>query len=1041
MLAVVLLGCSIGLPVSHAQAFTPGSTTLIRDTTRHARVANGVIATGVDRVTGRFWIETASGVPLLFRKDAITSFSNIRAGGRVYTNNTVGSGQTPLGTRALPPGTTEVLTDRLRFRTRITAQDVDLDVEQEFLPSLDSTYAYVRITTTLVNRGSAAVTAGALLMLDFVIDDVDNIDVLVDGMQVTRERGWSGDAVPAGYEGHAPAHPWEVVGRLDGRGATRPDRYTVGRWQSNGSLGAVSWDYEASGLAIWDAAALLQWNERSIAPGARVSFASDYGYRTLMRATLACGADTLAVDATQRAYEPDPFTVTATVVNTSVIALPDIDVAMAAPAGFTLAAGEQAVHMLTGPVAPGSSVQTSWRMHAPLDTIARRATIPVSIVAPALIAQHCSVEIDVPALPVFRLELECPDTLRLAPGGDGRRYIPDPFDVPITVRNTGTGTLQSLLATLATDPGIDLVGTGVENITPSPLPPGATGFARFSVHVPPRVRDTILTCSISVVASQNIRLTCTVPVVIPALPPPPPCVMNGRGTRGTEFWLGFPENGSTTGVRNNVLFIVASEESSVRVDRPATGQFTDVTVLPGEAVRVEVEDLLDDHAAEQPGDKGVHVTSDRPVMVIAGTLCTLHGDATLVLPMHALGTHYVTAGYNFFDPDEHVLITGAHDGTTVTITPGGVTSTNRPAGVPFQIALDAGGTYAIRAGLTGAGGGLTGTVVSADKPVAVTSGARSGWVPVNTLPWYAYLNPHFHQMIPTSLCGTSYVAAPFASRRGGATFKVVATANGTDVTISDGTFVTLTRMGESYEFTIDAPVSISATHPVQVVQFAHSAAWDADTNEYGDAMMIALAPVSRFMTCHDIATGIDERFDSSFVTVFAHDGAGVLLDGVPIEAAVMAPIPGTSIRYASLPLTRGVHRIESLDRRGVGAVVYGFEHHDAFGYNAGFLVVDSTVAHSTVPSAVRRFTIGTVWPHPVTTRGIVTITASRRASLRLDLHDVRGRHVCTLFDGMMDAGERDVVFDMRSLATGSYTLVLTHPDGRAVRTLVRASGW
>lgn len=895
---------------------------LVIDTTRHARVANQEIAAGIERSTGHFWVETASGTPLLYRRDAITSATTIRAGGRTYTNATAGSGQTPPGTRALPTGVTDVLADRLRWTTRIADNGILLDVEQEFLPSLDSTYAHVRITTTLINRGAAAVEAGALLMLDLVIDDVDRIDLSVDGVAVTHERGWFGSAVPGGYLGRTPRHPWEVVGRLDGRGATRPDRFVAGRWQWNSFLGAALWDYVPSPQEIWDAAVLMQWNARSIAPGARVSFTTDYGVLTRYAVTLAC-----------------------------------------------------------------------------------------------------------------------PDTLRVSLAPDGAGYQPDPLPIPVSVRNTATGMLRDVQAVIALPGGIVNTGSDTAVVVPSPLPPGGTGLAEFRVHVPARDRDTILTCRITVTTSEGIHLVCTVPVVIPAVPPPPPpprCVMNGLGTRGTEFWTGFPENNSSTNIKRNLVYVTAFEDAQVRVERPGSGQRTDVTVLAGTTARIDVEDALDDHVPEQVAKKGVRITSDRPVTVVAGTLNALHSDATLVLPMHALGSHHVTAGYNFFNPDEQVLVVGAHDGTTVTIAPGGVTSENRPARRPYQITLDAGDTYLLRAGLTGAGGGLTGTVVSADRPVAVLSGARSGWVPTNNLPWYAYLNPHYHQMIPTSLCGVEYVAAPFATRRGGSTFKVVATEDATDVTVRGGPNATLALAGDAMEFTIDAPVAITASRAVQVVQFAHSAAWDADTNEYGDAMMIAHTPVSRFVTCLEIAAGLDDRFDSSFVTVFAHAGSGVLLDDSLIDAGAFAPIAGTSLGYAHVMLSRGMHRLESLDRRGMGAVVYGFEHHDAFGYNAGFLVVDSTVMRVPDAPLPDGIVLQAVRPHPAAAQSLVAVSLVAATQVRLDLHDALGRRLRTLHDGMLAAGRHDIALDLADLAPGSYLLVLTHAAGRSTRTFVRA---
>src|SRR5512143_1333338 len=71
----------------------------------HARATNGAIVVIVDKRSGRFAVERPDGTALLFlRSDGMTSFTNLRLDGRVFTNNTLNGPQTPAGTTMWPTG-------------------------------------------------------------------------------------------------------------------------------------------------------------------------------------------------------------------------------------------------------------------------------------------------------------------------------------------------------------------------------------------------------------------------------------------------------------------------------------------------------------------------------------------------------------------------------------------------------------------------------------------------------------------------------------------------------------------------------------------------------------------------------------------------------------------------------------------------------------------------------------------------------------------------------------------------------------------------
>jgi hypothetical protein len=742
------------------------------------------------------------------------------------------------------------------FTTRMRVKQREAQLTQEFIPGLDNDYAFVRIRTTIKNLSQEPLPIGMQLLYDVMIAKDDNPLVTIGGNTVTHESEWTGSGIPAQWEAQSPRSPLRVRARLSGNGTDVPSQLCVGRWAYNGYLGAAAWNYRPSGLAMWDDAVLMQWDQRDIAPGGELTVVTDYGYLTRIEAQLACAAETLRLNATQDGYDPDPFLVTATVRNTGVLAIPSLAVALTIPAGATLDASETLVKTVSTPLAAGDSVRVSWRVRVAGSQSPRTLAFGTEITDPSLIRQSCSVDVPVPALPAFGIALRCPDSVVVQLTPDGMAYAQDTFDAVATVTNTGTGTLTGVRATITIPGGMALVsGAATVPVVPSTLAPSSAGTATWRVQITRQTDPKIFTLPVTVACDQRVADTCAWIVTAPAVKTESPCAQNGVSTRGTDFWTAFPFNGGSD-AKTLRVYISAIEESIVRIERPEIGRTDQITVPAGTVDHVDVEAAIEQQTPETVQRKSVHITSDKPVSVYTASLMLRHSDATMVLPVHALGRRHVVAGYNFQDPDEHFVVVATEDGTDVTIAPFSLTSTQRPPGQPFAVRLERGETYSVRSGITGVAGGLTGSTVDATKPVAVLSGARTGWIPENTLDNFGYLNVHYDQVPPSELLGVEYAVVPFRSRRGGDTYKVVASADSTDVTIGSSAPIRLARRGDHWEFVADAPVIITATQPVLLAQFANSALWDDENNEYGDASMVLLPPAARAAACHQFPTGI-----------------------------------------------------------------------------------------------------------------------------------------------------------------------------------------
>ncbi|MBL0174198.1 MAG: hypothetical protein IPP94_02850 [Ignavibacteria bacterium] len=856
VLLVILCSLSQGSALQ-AQGTPKDGLPLVFDPARHARASNAAITVAVDRATGQYWVETKERVPILFNGNGgITSFTNVRVATTTFTNNDLHSAQSPLFTERMPFGSASEQTDRVVFTTRMRVKLREVQLTQEFLPGLDNDYAFVRIKSTIKNLSQEPLPIGLQLMYDLMIGKDDNPLVTIGGNAVTRESAWTGGGIPAQWEAQSPLSPLRVRARLSGSGTDVPSQLCVGRWAYNGYLGAAAWNYRPSGLAMWDDAVLMQWDQRDIAPGGEVTIVSDYGYLTRIEAQLACSAETLRLNASQDGYAPDPFLVTATVRNTGVLAIPSLTVSLTIPAGVTLDASETLVKTVSTPLAAGDSVRVSWRVRVGGSQSPRMLAFGTEITDPALIRQSCSVDVPVPALPDFGIALRCPDSIAVQLTPDGSAYAQDTFDAVASVTNTGTGTLTGVRATITIPAGILLVsGSATVPVVPSTLAPAGSGTATWRVQVTRQTDPKIFTLPVTVACDQRVADTCAWTVTAPAVKVESACAQNGVSTRGTEFWTAFPFNGGSDSKTLRV-YISAIEESVVRIERPDIGRVDQITVPAGTVDHVDVEAAVEQQTPETVQKKSVRITSDKPVSVYTASLMVRHSDATMVLPLHALGRRHVVAGYNFQDPDEHFVVVATEDGTDVTIAPFSLTSTQRPPRQPFIVRLERGETYYVRSGITGVFGGLTGSTVDATKPVAVLSGSRTGWIPENTRDDFGFLNVHYDQVPPSELLGVEYAVVPFRSRLGGDTYKVVASEDSIDVTVGASAPVRLAQRGDHREFVLDAPAIVTATKPVLLAQFANSSMWDHETNEYGDASMVLLPPASRTAACHQFQTGI-----------------------------------------------------------------------------------------------------------------------------------------------------------------------------------------
>lgn len=88
-----------------------------------------------------------------------------------------------------------------------------------------------------------------------------------------------------------------------------------------------------------------------------------------------------------------------------------------------------------------------------------------------------------------------------------------------------------------------------------------------------------------------------------------------------------------------------------------------------------------------------------------------------------------------------------------------------------------------------------------------------------------------------------------------------------------------------------------------------------------------------------------------------------------------------------------------------------------------------------VPGELRGLSMTEVTPNPASTVTRIDVTIPTGAETVLEVYSITGRKVATLFEGRLEAGNRQIDANVSSLESGKYVLVLTSGDKKVSRTL------
>lgn len=381
----------------------------------------------------------------------------------------------------------------------------------------------------------------------------------------------------------------------------------------------------------------------------------------------------------------------------------------------------------------------------------------------------------------------------------------------------------------------------------------------------------------------------------------------------TAFWFAAPWVSPSHAGNTPIALRISTygTPTTVRVYQPA-GTYDSTFVVPANTLNSHFLDpivnTLESKPADTPLNYGIKIETSSPVTVVYEVITAVNNPETYSLKgINGLGLEFVTpfqtswanGVYSPVLPRSMINIIATEDNTTVWITPKAAV-VGHPANVTYSVILNRGQTYTVQnaTGATNvAGNNLSGSIVVANKPIAVTvsddSVTNSGGGCRDLMG---------DQIVPVDIVGTEYIinrGNMFAGSNEG--IYIVATQNFTTVTIinTSGTTTQLLNQGDTWNHVITTanPLTyVQSDKPVYVLQASGFGC------ELGEAI---LPPVNcagsnqvSFTRTNSQTFILNLLCPTAAINAFVLNGSSTLVPGT-----AFSPVPGTGGLWSGAQIT------------------------------------------------------------------------------------------------------------------------------------------
>jgi hypothetical protein len=391
-------------------------------------------------------------------------------------------------------------------------------------------------------------------------------------------------------------------------------------------------------------------------------------------------------------------------------------------------------------------------------------------------------------------------------------------------------------------------------------------------------------------------------------------------SKGTEFWLAFPESSSTVGVPELSFFLSSNQNVEITIEVPGIAFSDSVTIAANNAIKYILPAGLETIGFDEILRTGIKLSSNLEFSVYGLSRFPESTDAYLGLPVDVFGIeHIVLAWDTGVAGASEYLIVATVDNTVVDIT----ASLLDTGSEDIQVVLNTGETYQHR---SLENEDVTGTIISSNSPIAVFAGHQCANIP-NLLTLYC--DHILEQLTPTNSWGMQFFTTPLAERLNGDTFRFIASADSTEITIN-GDIAAIIGRGEYFETLLENASFVTSTNPILVSQYSNGSTFDDVTS---DPFMMLIPPFEQFLNEYTFSTPT-EGFRTNYVNIIVRTASisSLTLDLLTLNPSDFTQIYSTDYSYAQIEVGLGSH---TLAGAVAGIYVYGYDDFDSYGYSGG----------------------------------------------------------------------------------------------------------
>jgi len=447
-------------------------------------------------------------------------------------------------------------------------------------------------------------------------------------------------------------------------------------------------------------------------------------------------------------------------------------------------------------------------------------------------------------------------------------------------------------------------------------------------------------------------------------------VISAQTTEGTEFWATFMNNVDMPSGLTLKLIASSRQDATVTVANPQTGYSQNFTVQADQVAEFIVpQEQGYTFASGSAQKRGLKITSTAPISLYASNFYEFTYDATIVLPVTALGTDYVAQIFENTLMAKELAVVATQNNTTLTITPHARTTNGKVKNIPFSLTLNAGETYLLMS--QDEGNDFSGTRVQTNYPVAVFSGHQCINVPTNN-----YACDHIvEQQMPTPMWGKQFALTKTKGQNGDRVIITARDAN-TDVKLNGTKIATLQAM-QSYQFRLtDNSAFVETSGPAACYQYLEGG---ESNRNIGDPSSVHISPVEQKVKQITFATFQTSKSRTHYVNVVTTvSGAeGMMLDGKSVANEFSPLIGNNALRFAQIPIPHGTHTLKT-SKDGFTGHVYGLGDWESYAYTMGSatILLDGQILVDGTPRANMEYSDIRCYKTPITFAPHATVNIS-----------------------------------------------------------------